>query len=91
LIEQACSAALDFKFRIHAPFLTLSKREVMKLGRNLPLELTFSCLSPQKQKGTVPQKGDSPLLLHCGRCNKCAERKRAFRDSGIKDRTQYAR
>jgi 7-cyano-7-deazaguanine synthase len=39
--------------------------------------LTFSCLAPQGRR-------------HCGRCNKCAERKRAFRQAGIPDPTKYA-
>ena len=41
----------------------------MALGRGLPLELTFSCISPLRG-------------LHCGHCNKCAERQAAFRDAG---------
>jgi hypothetical protein len=49
----------------------------MQLGANLPLELTFSCIDPH-------------CLLHCGRCNKCAERRAAFADAGLADRTVYA-
>lgn len=64
LIEKACSEGLDYQLKIETPFLHISKKKVMKLGRNLPLHLTFSCLAP---------KG----LRHCGRCNKCAERKKA--------------
>jgi 7-cyano-7-deazaguanine synthase len=41
------------------------------------LELTFSCIDPQEGE-------------HCGRCNKCAERRRAFATSGLVDRTTYA-
>lgn len=63
--------------RIALPFGGLSKQQVMELGRNRPLELTFSCISPVEDR-------------HCGRCNKCAERQRAFRDSGVPDQTQYA-
>ena len=58
------------------PFSQLAKRQVMTLGRGLPLELTFSCLAPARG-------------LHCGRCNKCAERRAAFRDSDILDPTPY--
>ncbi|MCD4728936.1 MAG: 7-cyano-7-deazaguanine synthase, partial [Pirellulales bacterium] len=43
-----------------------------------PLELTFSCLSPVAG-------------LHCGRCNKCAERQEAFRSLEMHDPTRYAR
>ena len=63
--------------RIVLPFSKLNKRQVMERGRDCPLELTFSCISPVD--GT-----------HCGRCNKCAERQRAFRDIGLDDPTRYA-
>ncbi|HZL88053.1 MAG TPA: 7-cyano-7-deazaguanine synthase [Pirellulaceae bacterium] len=59
------------------PFGTMTKRQVMNLGRDLPLELTFSCIAPVGG-------------LHCGRCNKCAERKAAFRDAELPDGTRYA-
>jgi 7-cyano-7-deazaguanine synthase len=55
----------------------MNKQQVMALGRGLPLELTFSCISPVGH-------------LHCGRCNKCAERQAAFREANIEDRTVYA-
>jgi 7-cyano-7-deazaguanine synthase len=58
------------------PLAALDKRQVMQLGRDLPLELTFSCLDPQEG-------------AHCGKCNKCAERQRAFRDASLVDRTCY--
>jgi len=59
------------------PFGEMNKRQVMALGREMPLELTFSCIAPAGQ-------------LHCGRCNKCAERRAAFADAGMEDRTVYA-
>lgn len=61
----AASEALGHLIRVHAPFRGLSKASVVKKGRDLPLHLAFSCLSP---------KGLSP----CGRCNKCAERDKAL-------------
>jgi 7-cyano-7-deazaguanine synthase len=59
------------------PFGQMTKRQVMALGHGLPLELTLSCLSPAAGR-------------HCGRCNKCAERQSAFRETGMEDRTPYA-
>lgn len=59
------------------PFGEMTKRQVMELGRRLPLELTFSCISPASG-------------LHCGRCNKCAERQAAFEDAELADGTRYA-
>jgi len=49
----------------------------MQLGRNYPLGLTFSCIAPVKG-------------LHCGHCNKCAERQAAFRMIELADPTVYA-
>jgi 7-cyano-7-deazaguanine synthase len=60
------------------PYLGLSKTAVLQRGRGLPLQWTFSCIQPREGK-------------HCGHCNKCAERQRAFRDSDIPDPTVYRR
>jgi 7-cyano-7-deazaguanine synthase len=68
--------ALRFKLQIIAPFRNLTKEQVIRRGRHLPLHLSFSCI--------VPKRG-----RHCGRCNKCAERQRAFRAAGVADRTRY--
>lgn len=59
------------------PFADLGKQQVMELGRTCPLDLTFSCIAPHEG-------------LHCGNCNKCAERQEAFRLVGKRDPTQYA-
>ena len=69
--------ALGCPFEIVTPFAGRAKRDVLDLGRSLPLSLTFSCIAPVS--------GD-----HCGSCNKCAERQRAFTDLGITDTTEYA-
>jgi len=63
--------------KIVRPFGAMQKREVMEIGRNYPLGLSFSCISPVGR-------------LHCGRCNKCAERQAAFRTIGMHDPTTYA-
>ena len=63
--------------RVLRPLADLTKREVMELGRELPLELTFSCIAPVSG-------------CHCGQCNKCAERQAAFRLIGLPDPTHYA-
>jgi 7-cyano-7-deazaguanine synthase len=63
--------------RLSRPFGEMNKRQVMALGRALPLERTFSCISPTRG-------------LHCGRCNKCAERQKAFQEAAIEDSTVYA-
>lgn len=63
--------------QILRPFARLHKSDVMRLGAGLPLEQTFSCLSPRGE-------------LHCGACNKCAERRLAFASVDLPDPTRYA-
>jgi 7-cyano-7-deazaguanine synthase len=75
--EDMIHIAAGAAVRIARPFKRLSKRRVMELGHHLPLALTFSCLSPVDG-------------LHCGCCNKCAERQLAFSQAGIDDGTEYA-
>jgi 7-cyano-7-deazaguanine synthase len=74
----ALSAGLDWPLRIERPFTTKRKVDVVRLGASLPLELTFSCIRPVGE-------------LHCGDCNKCAERQQGFAEAGVPDRTRYAR
>ena len=69
--------ALDHRLEVLTPLAGLRKADVLALGRNLPLEHTFSCIAPV---------GDR----HCQTCNKCAERRKAFAEAGIEDRTPYA-
>jgi 7-cyano-7-deazaguanine synthase len=63
--------------KIERPFGAMHKREVMQLGRSYPLELSFSCIAPVNG-------------LHCGKCNKCAERQAAFRAAELRDLTEYS-
>jgi len=74
--EAVVNRAVGGRVRIHQPYLSLKKAEVLRLGRDLPLELTFSCIRPRQGR-------------HCGACNKCAERRRAFAEAGLPDRTPY--
>ena len=76
--QRLIERALGRRFEIITPLSTLRKEEVLRLGRRLPLEKTFSCLNPQG-------------MDHCGACNKCAERISAFSEAGIEDRTVYRR
>jgi 7-cyano-7-deazaguanine synthase len=77
-LESALNRATSQPLQLVRPLEKLDKRAVMELGRDCPLELTFSCIAPV---GT----------LHCGSCNKCAERQAAFRLLGGVDPTSYAR
>jgi 7-cyano-7-deazaguanine synthase len=73
LMERTFAAGIRWRGRILAPYLQLTKPQVIRKGLSLglPLHLTFSCLQPRGRR-------------HCGRCNKCEERQRAFRDAGVK-------
>ena len=75
--ESALNRGAQRCVQFESPFGKMNKQQVMALGRNLPLELTFSCISPVNS-------------LHCGRCNKCAERMNAFRIASLPDPTRYA-
>ena len=75
--EAMLHTAMHVQVQISRPFEHFKKKRVLEMGHGLPLELTFSCLNPVEG-------------LHCGRCNKCAERHRAFREIGIDDPTEYA-
>ena len=63
--------------KIIRPFSRMNKQQVMTLGRDFPLALTFCCIAPVDGR-------------HCGRCNKCAERQAAFRLIAAEDPTEYA-
>jgi 7-cyano-7-deazaguanine synthase len=72
-INRGCPRSVE----LLRPFGKMNKRQVMKLGFDLPLELTFSCIAPKRGQ-------------HCGQCNKCAERQVAFREAKLADPTRYA-
>jgi 7-cyano-7-deazaguanine synthase len=71
------SRAVGGSVRVLRPYAELHKADVLRRGRDLPLEHTFSCINPVNS-------------LHCGTCNKCAERKLGFRAAGVEDPTAYA-
>lgn len=66
LMARALSTGLGVPLRVIAPLGGMTKARVMESSGDLPWELTFSCIRPRG-------------LLHCGRCNKCAERQGALK------------
>ncbi len=74
--ESALERATRGRVQVLRPFAQFDKQQVMRLGQGLPLELTFSCIAPVDG-------------LHCGACNKCAERQKAFKLVNIEDPTIY--
>lgn len=76
-MEAVANRAMNGRLRVERPFEGMTKTDVLRRGRDLPLEWTFSCLRPVDG-------------LHCGTCNKCAERRKGFGAAGYPDPTRYA-
>jgi 7-cyano-7-deazaguanine synthase len=76
-LESTLSRLGQPPLKIVRPFGGMHKSEVMEIGRKYPLGRSFSCISPVGR-------------LHCGQCNKCAERQSAFKMIGLTDPTAYA-
>lgn len=72
LAETTVSTAVSQPIQLITPFLAMTKKGVIRLGRRLglPLEMSFSCLAPTAD------------YRPCGQCNKCAEWERAMHSSG---------
>ena len=75
----AVGRAVGGSVRVLRPYADrgLTKTDVLRRGAGLPLGETFSCIRPVRG-------------LHCGRCNKCAERQAGFAAAGMADPTEYA-
>jgi 7-cyano-7-deazaguanine synthase len=67
---------MGHSLEVVTPFAGLTKADVLAMGRGLALRHTLSCIAPQGGR-------------HCGRCNKCAERRLAFSALQIDDVTEY--
>lgn len=72
-MDAAIRSGSGQQLRVEAPFLRLSKAEVVRIGLELgvPFELTWSCY----------EGGERP----CGRCGTCIDRARAFAANGVAD------
>jgi 7-cyano-7-deazaguanine synthase len=77
-MAQALALGLGQALEIVAPFSSLHKADVIRLGVSLgvPLELSLSCMNPQGGR-------------HCGLCSKCRERRDAFKEARVSDPTAY--
>ncbi len=74
--SQVMNQAIMGKVKIIRPYGALNKVSVLQIGRDFPLEWTFSCIQPIDG-------------VHCGCCNKCAERKIGFQSALMTDPTVY--
>lgn len=77
-MEGVLRAGVGFSLRIRAPLAGWTKPQVLRRWPAVPWGLTFSCVRPVGKR-------------HCGRCQKCGERQRAFKKAGLEDPTRYAR
>ncbi|MBS7623506.1 7-cyano-7-deazaguanine synthase QueC [Candidatus Bathyarchaeota archaeon] len=77
--QAAARLGTDTEIEIEAPFHNIKKSDVLKLGLKLgvPYEITWSCYLNN--------------ALHCGVCESCLNRKRAFADANLKDPVRYER
>jgi 7-cyano-7-deazaguanine synthase len=74
--SNAVNMAVGGNVKVLRIFAQLSKRQVISRAVGMPLQYTFSCIRPRQG-------------IHCGRCNKCAERQQAFQSAGVLDPTDY--
>ncbi|MFS8104090.1 7-cyano-7-deazaguanine synthase QueC [Lentzea alba] len=76
-VQTANEGLLVPGFQVLAPFLTLTKTDIVRVGEALavPFARTWSCYRGR--------------AVHCGTCGTCTERQEAFRDNGIADPTVY--
>jgi 7-cyano-7-deazaguanine synthase len=75
--EKAARLGTCQEISIQAPFSDMCKSDVIKKGKQLgvPLEVTWSCYLDGAK--------------HCGKCESCINRKKAFRKAGVDDPTEY--
>ncbi len=62
-----------------APLIDMNKNEIVGLGKKIkaPMHLSWSCYKSARNN------------VHCGECESCLRRKRAFKLANVKDLTKY--
>lgn len=75
--EKAARLGTCQEIIIQAPFSGRRKSDLLKAGAELsvPFELTWSCYRDG--------------VKHCGRCESCVNRKKAFQEAGVADPIKY--
>ena len=82
-VATASGAEEGARFRVHAPLLELSKRDIVLRAEELGVDLglTHTCYAPLREAQAV---------LACGRCDACILRLKGFREAGRTDPIPYA-
>jgi 7-cyano-7-deazaguanine synthase len=77
--EKAARLGTDKPISIEAPFNGLRKSELIQKAKELdvPLEQTWSCYGNGQK--------------HCGQCESCVNRKKAFKEANVTYATEYAK
>ena len=75
--DQAASAGTYVHVRLRSPYTNITKADIARRGKLLGIDYskTWSCYKGGKK--------------HCGKCGTCVERREAFAEAGIDDRTEY--
>jgi 7-cyano-7-deazaguanine synthase len=75
--EKAARLGTCEEIDIKAPFSGSKKSDLIKEGKKLgvPFELTWSCYLDGN--------------IHCGKCESCTNRKKAFKEANVDDPTEY--
>ena len=73
------------KVKIEAPLYDKTKEDIVKLGVELEKKLGVEVL--KYSYSCYHDNGED--FLHCGKCESCMRRKRAFLMAGVEDKTKY--
>ena len=79
--REGVQAAPEPYFEVRAPLISMTKAEIVTLGRSLGVDyaMTHSCYDPVGPDG-----------LACGACDSCRLRRKGFEEAEIDDPTRYA-
>jgi 7-cyano-7-deazaguanine synthase len=82
-LATAAGAERGARFRVHAPLVAMTKKDIVLRAEALGVDLglTHTCYDPLERGGS---------WLACGRCDACTLRLKGFREAGRRDPIAYA-
>jgi 7-cyano-7-deazaguanine synthase len=94
-LQEATQPPVEQVVRVYAPFVNMTKADIVKHGWTILLNTGFvdANLSQQDVLDFLAltwscYQGDR--ITHCGKCGTCVERREAFELAGVPDPTEYA-